>query len=579
MPVAHRHILSKSGKLLRCAAVLSGLLMVGLPLCSAAAAETPNTPERDASAGESSIGIYSDIFKSPAGRPVPAEVLRQELLARRYSEIQVPGGISHGPQKAGEFLQQGTSFQIISRAFYDAQGLYHPVLSLRFDSQNGSLVNNLGPALDALVLEPAPLPSLPAEYLNRELKQRLPANVSEIPSAGLYTSIDPVFQHCAEAALKHPLFSRPDWQCSLVAVKPESGKILAWTRTPPRPAGKQPPTEKQHLGSLLRPFIFLTALDPTLDSDFHATAVTPVSDENVSPPAGEQDTETGNSSHIASAMELQDADAAATIARRIGAKGVLNTLHLFGLANGAPLEHGIENVSLVDVTAAFAALAAGGRLTTPTALLSLRPPGAAEIELSPPVSRDAADKNAVFVLTTLLRNNLSNGPAKEVRDLGLLADVAGIAGASKNQDEVWFEGFSPSLAAGVWMAPATAAGTQLPADAALRIWTDFFKCAAQYSPPEVFTRPDGVELLKIDVASGARATESCPPESVRELAFLKGSAPRDFCRLHSGSQPNGSEGAEEGTLKTPRHSRSSGSSSRLKPIWKRVRTGVRHLWD
>ena len=139
--------------------------------------------------------------------------------------------------------------------------------------------------------------------------------------------------------------------------------------------------------------------------------------------------------------------------------------------------------------------------------------------------------NEAFRGRTLLRGVVQRGTAARLRRYGL-GYVAGKTGTTNDYRDAWFVGFTPDLLAVVWVGfdekrPLNLSG----GDAALPIWTTFMKAAAAGSPPNDFLPPPGVSIVRIDPASGALATPSCP-QSIDE-AFYSGRAPTTPCPLHS----------------------------------------------
>jgi hypothetical protein len=55
---------------------------------------------------------------------------------------------------------------------------------------------------------------------------------------------------------------------------------------------------------------------------------------------------------------------------------------------------------------------------------------------------------------------------------------------------------------------------------------------ADHAAPAAWTPPAGVISVAVDVSTGERATDACPPENVKEEWYLAGTEPVNFCELH-----------------------------------------------
>jgi len=104
--------------------------------------------------------------------------------------------------------------------------------------------------------------------------------------------------------------------------------------------------------------------------------------------------------------------------------------------------------------------------------------------------------------------------------------LAGKTGTSSEARDTWFIGFSPDLAAGVFVGfdnPRTLGGHEQGATAAAPIFRDFMKGALADAPPTPFRVAPGIEEIPIDWKSG-NLDEPGTPGAITE-AFKAGTAP------------------------------------------------------
>ncbi|MBA2587240.1 MAG: penicillin-binding protein, partial [Alphaproteobacteria bacterium] len=104
--------------------------------------------------------------------------------------------------------------------------------------------------------------------------------------------------------------------------------------------------------------------------------------------------------------------------------------------------------------------------------------------------------------------------------------LAGKTGTSQDAQSVWFIGFSPDLAAGVYVGfdnPRTLGPKEQGATVAAPIFRDFMKEALADAPPTPFRIAPGIEEVPIDWKSG-NPVPAGTPGAITE-AFKAGTAP------------------------------------------------------
>jgi penicillin-binding protein 1A len=114
--------------------------------------------------------------------------------------------------------------------------------------------------------------------------------------------------------------------------------------------------------------------------------------------------------------------------------------------------------------------------------------------------------------------------------------AAGKTGTTNESADAWFVGYTPDVAAAVWMGfdqPKRimygADGGKLSAPVWGKVMAGYY---ADHPIPAAWTPPPGVVSVTVDVSTGQRATAQCPPELVRDEWFLSGTEPVAYCELH-----------------------------------------------
>jgi membrane carboxypeptidase/penicillin-binding protein len=210
--------------------------------------------------------------------------------------------------------------------------------------------------------------------------------------------------------------------------------------------------------------------------------------------------------------------------RRLGVKGPMDEDLSFAL--------GTSDVSLLEMTGAFAALAQEGRFVPPTGVKALAGdrPGEFLMQAAPEPAQVFSPQSA-YLVTSTLKGVVDRGTAAQAKAMGLTAPVAGKTGTTDDHRDAWFIGYTPDIVIGVWVGYDDGATLKLTgAQAALPIWVDFFQKAIAMSIND-FPVPAGVVSRMIDPQTTQLATSYCP--EAREEIFIEGTEPTIFCEVHS----------------------------------------------
>jgi penicillin-binding protein 1A len=137
------------------------------------------------------------------------------------------------------------------------------------------------------------------------------------------------------------------------------------------------------------------------------------------------------------------------------------------------------------------------------------------------------DPMTAYQITSMMEGVVQRGTATVVREVG--KPVAGKTGTTNDEKDVWFVGFSPDLAVGVYLGydkprhignRATGGGLAAP------IVKDFLKVALADKAPVPFRVPAGIKLIRIDARNGTRAGPGAEGKIILE-AFKPGTSPPD----------------------------------------------------
>jgi 1A family penicillin-binding protein len=352
----------------------------------------------------------------------------------------------------------------------------------------------------------------------------------------LVTSLDRNLQDAAETAVRERLAQAErsrrqpanSLQAAVVAIEPVSGQIRALVggRRFAQSEFNRATKARRQPGSLFKPLVYLAAFEARARE---LTPSTLVDDEPVVIPArggGWTPHNIDGQFHgpvtIRRALEDSLNVPAALVAQGVGLSYVTRVAHAAGITSAlAPvpsLALGTSEVTLLEMTTAFATIANGGMRVWPTTLSS-----AGAVALKPlPESARVVSPESAFIVTHLMRGVMRRGTGGSSSRWGLQEVTAGKTGTTDGLRDAWFVGYTPNLVVGVWVGADDAHSIGLAgADVALPIWADVMVKAIRRSPPAPFTPPPGIVMTPVD-ATGRRV---CGDEEAISEAFRQGSEP------------------------------------------------------
>jgi membrane carboxypeptidase/penicillin-binding protein PbpC len=194
---------------------------------------------------------------------------------------------------------------------------------------------------------------------------------------------------------------------------------------------------------------------------------------------------------------------------------------------GLALTLGGGEVRLLDLTAAFAAFANGGRRVEPAAILQIRNARGEVIEQwGRRAGMRVLDARVAYLITDILADNTARGATfgfNSVLQIGRPAAVK--TGTTTDYRDNWTVGYTPELATGVWVGNANNSPmvNLSGVSGAGPIWHDFMRTALAGKPQTAFVQPPGLVRAEVCSPSGLRPTPDCP--RTRTEWFLEGTAP------------------------------------------------------
>ncbi|MFD2250619.1 penicillin-binding protein 1A [Pseudochelatococcus lubricantis] len=239
------------------------------------------------------------------------------------------------------------------------------------------------------------------------------------------------------------------------------------------------------------------------------------------------------------------------LARDIGMPLIIEYTKRFGIMDDMPamlsMSLGAGETTVLRLTAAYAMFVNGGRHIRPTLIDRIqdrwgktlfrhdqrtcdtcaadRWHGQAEPALVDN-SEQVLDPLTAYQIVSMLEGVVERGTGRLVAEVG--KPLAGKTGTTNDAKDVWFVGFSPDLAVGVYMGydrPRSLGAKAQAATYAAPMFRDFMKIALEDKPATPFRVPAGIKLIRVDAATGRRTSGS--GNGVILEAFKPGTSPPD----------------------------------------------------
>jgi penicillin-binding protein 1A len=324
------------------------------------------------------------------------------------------------------------------------------------------------------------------------------------------TSIDPALQAAAEKALVEVLEQRGEKfgveQGAIVAMNPDGAvRALVGGRSYSESQFNRAVAAKRQPGSAFKLFVYLAALErgltPETIREDRLINVKGWKPENYTREYFGPVTLTQALAHSLNTVAVR-------LTLEVGAPAVVRTAHRLGIASkleaNASIALGTSEVSVIELTSAFAVFANGGLAVAPHVVERVRSADGKTLYARTPqnLGRIVEPQHAAM-MNAMMQETLLSGTARKAA-LGSWP-AAGKTGTSQDFRDAWFIGYTGHLVAGIWLgnddsSPSRkATGSGLP----IEIWNKFMRTAHQ-----------GVPVASLPGTAGGVVTASVPAAGV-----------------------------------------------------------------
>jgi penicillin-binding protein 1A len=304
------------------------------------------------------------------------------------------------------------------------------------------------------------------------------------------TTIDSGLQAAAEKSLADEIAQKGAKagvsQGALVAMTPDGAvRALVGGRSYTESQFNRAVAAKRQPGSAFKPFVYLTALEHGLTPD-SVREDAPIKIKGWHPENYEH--EYHGPVTLAKALALSLNTVSVRLTMEFGPAAVIHTAHRLGIASqlepNASIALGTSEVSVLELTGAYASFANGGMAVSPHVIARITTAGGKVLYVrsNRPLGH-VVDVRYVSMMNYMLHQTLTIGTARRASLPGWMA--AGKTGTSQDFRDAWFIGYTSHLVAGVWLGNDDGSPTKKVTGGSLpvEVWSHFMVAAHRDIPP------------------------------------------------------------------------------------------------
>ncbi len=268
---------------------------------------------------------------------------------------------------------------------------------------------------------------------------------------------------------------------------------------------------RRQIGSVMKPFVYLAALETLTTEGDPYEPTTLISDEPLDHRYERQRWRPSNYDRkfhgiIPLYVGLKDSlnvstarlgidvglDSIVDVSKRLGIESPVKALPSLSL--------GAFEIGVLEVARAYAALARMGTLQEVRLIRRVLNGHGEELWKPDAPTKVVANPEAVARLVGMMKQTIETGSARSVRWRGFSHPAAGKTGTTSDTKDAWFVGFTPHNLTVVWVGYDDNTSHGLTgSNGAVPLWTLFMKDFATTYPPDDFTWPEGVSERELTV--------------------------------------------------------------------------------
>src|SRR5436190_2371512 len=376
------------------------------------------------------------------------------------------------------------------------------------------------------------------EYVQQTLEAKYGADMVFKGGLNVYTTLSPTMQLAAEQSLKDGLkalegrskTARPGEhpEGAIVTIEPQTGYVRAMVGGYDffRSEFNRAVQARRQPGSAFKPFVYIAALE----SGF--TPASRVDDAPVSYAVGggqtwkpeNYDRKFRGPTTLQQAVEESINVVTVKLQEQIGLSRTVRVARRFGITSpldvNLSLALGTSDLTLLELTSAYAALANQGAWLPPTTIRYVTDAQGKLLEEHIAEPKEAVASETAYVITHMLRGVVERGTGQAAKVLS--RPIAAKTGTTNDYSNAWFVGYTPRVTTGVWVGydrPRSLGKDETGSRVAVPIWVSYMGKVLGDSPREDFPVPDKVVLVPVDLDPSNECVR------VVTMAFVKGTEP------------------------------------------------------
>ena len=384
-------------------------------------------------------------------------------------------------------------------------------------------------------------------YVKSLLETQFDAQTIYRSGFSIYTTIDPELQDAAERIVREQVARLAENEAhngALIAIRPSTGEILAMVGSADFYAEdidgqvNMAISPTRQPGSAIKPLTYLAAFErgwtastllwdvptefsPSGQADDPRPPYVPVNYDGQFHGPVTVRTALANSFNIPAVKTLQFVGIYDS-SEVPGEEGLIAMAHRLGITSLNGMEYGMSltlgggEVSLLELTGAYAVMANGGRRVAPVAITEIKDhAGNVIYQYEPPVGEQVLRPEHAYIVSSILSDIQARTPTFSTSSvLSLPFQAAVKTGTTNDFRDNWTVGYTPDVAVGVWVGNAdyTPMRNTTGLSGAAPIWAEFMQLAEQSlagGSPTPFVRPAGIVDRVICATSGTEPSQWC----------------------------------------------------------------------
>lgn len=272
----------------------------------------------------------------------------------------------------------------------------------------------------------------------------------------------------------------------------------------------------RQIGSIMKPFVYLTALREGEKNGRIYDPITPLKDEKFTHKFDRQVWSPENYGkkyfgEVPAYFALKNSLNAATagLGLEIGLDNIIETARLLGVRSHLEklpsITLGSFELYPMEVLESYVSMARLGSHIPLSFVRSVVSADGKVLYRYSPQAEQRIDADSTASLVSMMKQTLQTGTAQLVQAKGFTQPAAGKTGTTSDYKDAWFAGFTPSLTSIVWVGyddntPHGLTGASGP----VPVWIEYMKNVSELFPKNDFHWPESTEVLKWTETDGTK---------------------------------------------------------------------------